>query len=772
MSKLTYSNDDIDLVVERILSDSELHSCGLGKRKVMRCLKSFQGDEIATAVFLKKYALRDDNNNIVEFTLEEAKDRWAQAISEIENSFGSSIDTSYFRELYDFFLPAGRQMYALGNPYVPNATFSNCYVVDLEDDSIEGIFDAAKKMAKTFSYGGGVGLSIGKLRPKNAKVSNSAKFSTGAVSFMELFSTTASLIGQNGRRAALLLSIPVNHPDVEDFIEIKHNNTDKISSANISIMMTDDFMRAVETGDSYKLVFKTGHETIEKTIDARVLWKKIIVSAHDSAEPGILFYDVAKRMSPSDTYPEMEIKTTNPCGELWLEKNGACCLGSLLLHKFVENPFTEDAYFNFELFEAQIKKAVRHLDNIVEANISRHALQGQRDTAAAGRRIGLGITGLADMLVALGLKYDSEESLQFVEKVMFSKMQAEYTASAELAWERGCFKLFDANKHFERGFCKQLPENIKELCKKGLRNVTLSTVAPSGSLSIIGQCSSGIEPVFALSYKRYVNLGSERSEFVVTHPGLQRFFEVTGAEDVSDVWRVAHQINYHFRILMQSVIQSKTDSSISSTINLPRDIDINVVSDLYMHAWKSGLKGITVYREGSREGILVTETDEYSNDRIAMDTTIKCVRAEGGDKFYIMISYKNGNIKDPYQVFVLNYKRVENDSFVKISNAIIKMLLSQGVEEKRVEKYIERSQNSLVKLTRFLSLSMKTGNLDKAVEILEEHAFAGSLASRLYNILSNSLEMKKALCKRCKGSNVRMEEGCMRCLDCDWSGCN
>jgi ribonucleoside-diphosphate reductase alpha chain len=1022
MSEYIYLNDDVDSTVDRILADEELNNCDLGKRKVLRTLKSFKGDEIATSVFLKKYALKDDQNIIVEYTLEEAKDRWAIAIASVEKVLNGSKEPQYFRELYDYFLPAGRQMYALGNPYVANATLSNCYVVALEDDSLEGIFDAARKMAKTYSYGGGVGLCIGKLRPRGAKVSNSAKHSTGSVSFMELYSMTTGVIGQFGRRGALLLSIPVDHPDIEEFIDMKSNNKDKVRFANISVKITDKFMEAVVNDEDFELSYKTSHEVISKTVRAKELWNKIVTAAHNSAEPGILFFDTAKNMSPSDTYEGMEIQTTNPCitgdtlvyvadgrgnipikqladegldvpvfcvdnngkptvrtmrnprltgqkmpvykvklddgsqfratanhevyllnmtkkrvcdlkpsdrfrilttmessleeqlkikgrktnyrwlmsggstkyglaehrlvaayyenrsllhseavhhknyngcrepmlkelcqlckenkqpcrvgspsffatydelkefaatynhrvvsvefdgyedvyngtvdefhnfaigcwqgkspsgknsqvcviikncGELYLEKAGACCLGSLLLHNFVENPYTNEAFFNYDLFKEMVRRGARHLDNVVELNINRHALEEQKQAAITGRRIGLGITGLADMLAALNIKYDSDEALKCVGEIMSVKMKTEYIASSDLARERGSFEVFDGNKHFERGFCKLLPDDVKEYCKSGLRNVTISTVAPSGSVSIIGQCSSGIEPIFSLQYKRYVELGKNRKEFTIVHPGVRRFLNARNVDEfLPSYWVVSHDIDYNFRIKMQAIIQSKVDSSISSTVNLPSDVSPEVVGQIYIDAWREKLKGITVYREGSREGILLTDGFEKQSVNSDMNTTVKCVRAEGGDKFYIMVSYRDGDIKNPYQVFVLNYRRIENDAFTKISNSLIKMLSSQKVSEKRIQKYIDRSQNSLVKLTRFLSLSMKTGNLDKAVEILEEHAFAGSLASRLYNILSDSLEKRKVLCQRCKGSNLRMEEGCVRCLDCNWSGCN
>lgn len=784
MTKLIYLNDDIDEVVERILSDDELKECGLSKRKVARTLKSFKGDEIASSVFLKKYALRDFDNKIVEFTLEEAKERWAKTISSAEVLFNNpdkedvaeETFLKYFKELYEYLLPAGRQMFALGNEYVSNATYTNCYVTKIKEDSLEGIYDAARKLARTYSYGGGIGLCIGELRPANAKVSNSAKHSTGAVSFMELYSSTTGLIGQHGRRGALMITIPVTHPDIEDFIEIKHNNTDKVKHANISIKLTDEFMNAVINNEDIELRFDTVHEGFVKSINARDLWQKIIQSAYDSAEPGLLFWDRMIEMSPSDTYDRLKVHSTNPCGEQILEPGGACVLSSLLLHKFVKKPFTSEAEFDFKLFKEMVIRGVRHLDNVVELNMDRHGLEEQKQAAILGRRIGLGVTGLADMFASMGIRYDSQEALDLSDKIMEVKKITEYKASSSLARERGSFMLFDPDKHFTRGFCKDLPHDVVELAKKeGLRNVAISTVAPNGSLSIVAQCSSGIEPIYALMYRRFVELGQKRKKFVVYHQGVKRFLEesdIDDAEKLPDYWVTSHQIDYKFRVKLQGVLQKHIDASISSTINLPADVSIGTVSQIYIDAWKEGLKGVTVYREGSREGVLITEDFVQKSGSPDMDSVIRCVRAEGGDKFYIMISYKNGDVKHPYQVFVLNYKKTENDSFIKISNSMVKMLSAQGVSEKRIQKYLDRSTNSLAKLTRFLSLSMKTENLDKAVDVLDEHAYAGSLAARLSNILSDSLEMRKAMCKDCKSSNVRMEEGCMRCLDCNWSGCN
>ena len=303
--------DDAASTVKRILSDEELSGCGLTKDKVRHTLASFGGDEIATSVFLKKYALRDGEGQIMELSLGEAKDRWAEAVAGVESSLAGTAPVAYFRALYEHFLPAGRQMFALGNGFV-NASLTNCYATKIMDDSIEGIYGAAQNLAKTYSYGGGIGLCVGELRPRGAKVSNSARFSTGAASFMDLFSLTTGLIGQAGRRGALMITIPVSHPDIEEFIEVKHGDVERVKYANLSIKLTDEFMRTVESDGMFELSYSTKHETIRREVKARELWGRIVQSARDSAEPGLMFWDRMVEMSPSECYPSLQVHSTNP----------------------------------------------------------------------------------------------------------------------------------------------------------------------------------------------------------------------------------------------------------------------------------------------------------------------------------------------------------------------------------------------------------------------------------------------------------------------------
>lgn len=786
MNKLIYLIDTLENAIDRIIENEELKNQGLNKEKVKKTIRSFEGDELASVVFLKKYALRDKDNQIIEFTLEEAKDRWAKAILEVDKKFPGEKDLNYFRELYDYCLPAGRQMVGLGSD-IKNITYSNCYVLAIKDDSIESIYETAKKMARTYSYGGGVGTDISILRPKNAKVSNSAKFSSGAVSFMELFSETTGLIGQSGRRGACLLSIDVSHPDIFEFIEAKQGDNQKIKNANISIKITDEFMNAVKNDGDFELKFKTGHEEIKNIIKARDLWDKIIKSAHKSAEPGLMFWSKAQVESPSDCYKSLKIHTSNPCSEILLESNdiseqeitgndggtsGACVLASLLLHNFVKNPYAKNAFFDFDMFKNMVSRAIRHLDNVVELNIAAHPLQEQKNSAILGRRIGLGMTGVADMLASLCIKFDSQEALDFMEKLMKEKMSSEYEASILLSKERGPFPLFNASIHYGKGFSSRLPKSIIDLGKKfGQRNVSISTCAPSGSISIIAHSTSGIEPMFCEFYSRFVSMGGKREEFKVFHPGVVRLKNTENVCVSGDIYISAHDVNYNFRINLQAIAQKYIDSSISSTINLPKETTEETVGEIYMKAWLAGLKGITVYREGSREGVLVTKEFEEKVKIKDTDTVVHCVRAEGGDKFYIMISYKDRDIHKPYQVFVMNYKKTESDSFTKIANSLIKMLKEKGVPDERIDKYIARSSTSLSKMTRFLSLSMKTDNLSAAVEILNDNAFAGTLAGNLYNILNDSVSAQQNLCPSCNKNSLRMSDGCAICVECGWSKC-
>jgi ribonucleoside-diphosphate reductase alpha chain len=766
---------DPDRITKRICANKEFENCGLSEERVRETLRSFEGNELASIVFLRKYAKRSGDNKVQEWTLEEAKDRWATEIAGIEEkekSWKNKKPVEYFKELYNYFLPAGRQMSALGNLESTKASLSNCYTTNIEEDSLEGIFQVAYEIAKTFSYSGGQGLCLGSLRPRKSIVSNTARFSTGAVSFAGIYDNITGTIGQHGRRGALAITIPVNHPDVFEFIELKHHDTNKIKYANLSVKISDKFMNAVEMDNDFTLHFATKHEEIRKKVSARELWWKIVQAARDSSEPGLLFWDTVTRLSPASIYNQLKIVGINPCGEQSLSRSGACVLGSILLHEMVVNPFLPQATFDWDRLREAIEGGVRHLDNTVQLNLGRHPLPEQNEKARLGRNIGLGVTGLADTLVALGIQYGSEKALEFTDKLFTFKMENEYLASQRLARDRGSFPLFDPERHYETGFCSALPKYIKDHGRKyGQRNVTISTIAPNGSIAIVAQCSNGIENVFARKSLRAVELGKERETYTIIHPGILRYKKATGKDDIEEKFPSAYEIDWRYKIDLQAIAQKYIDSAISNTVNLPKDVDADTVSEIYAYAWKKGLKGITVYRDTSRANIISSAEEKDTSEKI--DTRVHKFIAEGGDKFYIHVSYRNRDIKKPYQIFTVNYKATENDRFVKLSNDLRKYIESLGeVSERKLLQQLDRSQNSLIRTTRLISLGLKHGKIDGILDVVENHAFIGTLAGKLKIILEKSRNAaRECSCTKCESKNIRVQEGCSICLDCGNSLC-
>lgn len=755
-------NSSLEDAVERLVAQKELLGCKLSRTQARTTLKYFQGDELASTVFLKKYALRDLEGNLLELTLSDSRKRWATAIQEVDPGF----IPQELRLLFRHFFPGGRQMLILGNPYVKGTPF-NCYTNEIEEDSLEGIFKAGYEIAKTFAWGGGQGICLGKLRPRRSLVSNTARHSTGAISFGELYSYITGTIGQDGRRGALMLSLPIHHPDIEEFIEIKHGNTDKLRYVNTSIKVSDEFLQAVQEQKQFRLHFETSHETIEKWVDAQQLWQKILQAARDSAEPGILFWDRYTQESPSDNYEQLKLVGTNACSELGLEDKGACCIGAFCLDRFIDKPFTKNASFNFDLFKECVRLGVRYLDDVVEIGLKKHPLPKQTEIAALSRRIGQGITGVGDMFLSLGLDYGSPESLVLLEEIQKTKCYEEHRASIHLAEERGSFPLFNPEIHYSRGVPSRLLEDIiQEGKQKGQRNVTLSTIAPSGSVAILAQASSGIEPIYSKSFTRIVELGGQRTPFLTIHPGISRLMATQNIPLDEVKVQTAYEVSPERRVALQSLCQKYVDSAISSTVNLPTTATVDQIRGIYELAWKSGCKGITVYRQGSREDIYSTGTKGPSPD-----TVVHKFSAEGGDKFYLHISYKDGNLSQPYQAFVTNYKAVENDRFIKVANALHRMLVGK-VDDKKIAQQLARSTSSLIKLTRLLSLGLKNNLLDDILKILDEFGYAGSLAAKLKIILQSSSSTYQLTCPECKSTNVKVENGCMCCNDCGSSRCS
>jgi len=582
-------------------------------------LQAFGGDELRARVFWEKYALEGETRP------EQMWDRVAREIASVEpDPERREHWQREFRWLLDRFrfLPGGRIMHGAGASR--KVTLINCFYEHIQGDSIEAIYTAAMHAAKTYSRGGGIGIDITPLRPRGAPVHNAAKTSTGAVSFMELFSLTTGLIGQSGRRGALLLSIEDRHPDVLEFCRVKRNLT-SVRFANISVKLSDAFMRAVEQDQLWTLWFE-GPEVgrIERTIPARELWRELVEGARDWAEPGCLFWDTVKRFSTSEYC--LPVLGCNPCAEQVLSHGDCCDLGSINLAAFVDNPFRPDARIDSDALLRAVKAAVRFLDNVHEYCLTHdlYPLPHQREAARTGRRIGVGITGLGDMLVMLGLRYDSDEAIRAAEQVMAFIRDAAYLASTELAAEKGPFPAFDPDKHLSSLFFSgdRFPPEITEHIRRyGLRNVSLLTIPPVGSGSALAGCSNGLEPIFALQYVRRSESLS-REYYAVLHPLVAEYARVHGldlrglqdASDPHDYLRsrlpahfvTAHEIDPIKRVDMQAALQRHIDQSISSTVNLPREATAETVERVYFHAWKAGLKGISVYREGSREGVLLS----------------------------------------------------------------------------------------------------------------------------------------------------------------------
>ena len=572
-------------------------------------LAAFAGDELRARVFHDKYALRDRDGTVVERTPQEMWQRIARELASVETTPEKRDEwTQKFGWLLeDFrFIPGGRIMHAAGNSR--RVTALNCYVLPIRDDSIESIFEWMKEAARTYSLGGGVGTDISILRPRGAPVNNAARSSTGSVSFMELFSLTTGTIGQSGRRGALMITIGDNHPDLLDFIKVKRN-LDKVRYANISIRISDAFMRAVEEDGIWDLAFENDRAQYRKSVRARDVWREIIKGARDHAEPGVIFWDTVKRWSTSE-YDGMGVITTNPCSEIPLEPYGCCCLGNVNLACFVHDEFTSQARVDWEGLERALRYATRFLDNVLDYNADKHPLPQQREASLFSRRIGVGFTALGDMLIKLRLKYDTDQAVAFVDGLYDRIKNIVYDESVNLAAEKSTFPGYDARQHLASPFIQTLSPRIRERVERGgLRNVALLTVPPVGSGAALAGVTSGVEPIFDISYiRRSESLSKE--VFTVYHTLVREYMQRCGIEreqDLPDYFVTAHQIQPEMRVRMQAAIQKHIDHSISSTVNLAEDTLPEEVERIYVQAWKMGCKGITVYREGSREGVLITE---------------------------------------------------------------------------------------------------------------------------------------------------------------------
>ena len=542
---------------------------------------------------------------------------WIQRISGGNEEIGKYIKEKKF-------LFGGRILSNRGlNKQGRKVTYSNCYVIAPPEDNIESIFDCAKKLARTYSYGGGCGIDISKLSPRGAKINNAAKETSGAVSFMELYSLVTGLIGQNGRRGALMISIDCSHPDVPEFIELK-TDLEKITKANISVRVHEDFMEAVKKNEEYILHYtrETTGEVIEKKVNARELFRRITETNWDYAEPGALFWDRITSWNLLSNTKEFSYAGVNPCAEEPLPAGGSCLLGSVNLAEFVQNPFTDEAFFDFEGLKECVQASVRALNEVLEEGLPLHPLQEQRDSVEQWRQIGLGIMGLADALLKLGLTYGEEDAVEMCDKIGFAMADTAIAASAKLAKEKGAFPKCNVDEIMSTPFFQaNTTEKTRELVNKyGLRNSQLLTIAPTGTLSTMLGISGGIEPVYANYYVRKTESlhGTDVYYKVYTKivEDYMKQHDLKEDKELPDYFVTAMTLDYRQRIDMQSVWQKHIDASISSTVNVPNSFTVEETESLYLYAYEQGLKGITIFRDGcKRVGILNTEQKEEKKEK-------------------------------------------------------------------------------------------------------------------------------------------------------------
>lgn len=555
-------------------------------------------NQLGTDIWTKKY--RNEGEDF---------EAWVQRISGGNEEIGKYIKEKKF--LFGGRILSNRGLHKQGR----KVTYSNCYVIAPPEDEIEDIFDCAKKLARTYSYGGGCGIDISKLSPRGAKINNAAKETSGAVSFMELYSLVTALIGQNGRRGALMISIDCSHPDVTEFIELK-TDLDKVTKANISIRIHEDFMKAVKNNEEYLLHYtrETTGEVIEKKVNARDLFRRITETNWDYAEPGALFWDRVESWNLLSNTKEFSYAGVNPCAEEPLPAGGSCLLGSINLSAFVENPFTEEAYFDFDEFKKCVRASVKALNEVLEEGLPLHPLKEQRESVEQWRQIGLGIMGLADALLKLGLTYGEEDAVEMCDKIGFAMADTAIAASAKLAKQLGAFPKCNADEIMTTPyFLANTTEMTRELVRKyGLRNSQLLTIAPTGTLSTMLGISGGIEPVYANYYERKTESlhGTDVYYKVYTKivEDYMKRYGITSDKELPDYFVTAMTLDYRQRIDMQAVWQTHIDASISSTVNVPNSFTVEETESLYTYAFEQGLKGITIFRDGcKRIGILNTK---------------------------------------------------------------------------------------------------------------------------------------------------------------------
>ena len=712
--------------------------------------------------------------------------RQAKALASVEKTeeLQEKWEAAFFEALKNFkFVPGGRIMHGAGREDI-TTTLNNCYVVGIKTDSIKSIYDCVIQEAMTYKYGGGCGHDLSVLRPSGDAIVGTGGDSCGPVGFMNLFSENTNTIAQHGRRGANMQTLRVDHPDIKKFIEIKTGDVDMVKYSNISVFLTDDFMEAVQNDADFDLQW--GGKVYE-TINAKELWMKIITHAHASAEPGLLFWDTMKKYHNAEYCSPLV--STNPCAEQPLPDGGCCNLGALNLERFVDN----DGNFDFDGFRETTAIGTRFLDNVIDYNVDRHALEDQKQNAINDRRVGLGILGLGDMLVKMGIKYDSDEALETIGKIMKIHRDTAYEISAALAEEKGQFPNFDWDGYSESLFIQDLSEELQEKIKNhGIRNSTLTTVAPTGSGAIVARVTSGVEPIFATSYQRKVkrndSLGKEFDTFTVYHPVVQEMFG--NDKNLPEHVVTAHDVDPYFRVKMQGEVQKYIDSSISSTVNLAEDTTVDTVADIYMTAYKGNLKGITVYREGSREGILIT--DKKSNEKTDTQelredvnpkktarnrpqiTTGRTRRMRTGDgTLYITVNEDENGLCEVFTAIGKAGGTVAAQT--EAISRLISLALRSGIDPNSIINQLKGISGPNPTWEDGQLILSTPDAIGRALETFLDGDENSELGDKVqFEIAEEPTQSKQTHgmhCIDCDGYEVVNEGGCYICKDCGWSKC-
>lgn len=827
-------------------------------------LEYFGGDELAARVWVNKYAVKDSFGAIYECSPQDMHWRIANEIARVEAKYQNPMSAQEIFDLLDHFkyiVPQGSPMTGIGNDFQV-ASLSNCFVIGIDGkaDSYGGIIRIDEEQVQLMKRRGGVGHDLSHIRPKGSPVKNSALTSTGLVPFMERYSNSTREVAQDGRRGALMLSVSIKHPDSESFIDAKMTEG-KVTGANVSVKIDDEFMQAVTNGTDYtqKYPIDSSEPIVTKEINAGELWKKIIHNAWKSAEPGVLFWDTIQRESIPDCYADLGFKTvsTNPCGEIPLCPYDSCRLLAVNLYSYVKNPFTAEASFDYELLKEHVQKAQRIMDDIIDLEIEkinailakvdsdpeieevkaaeRHLWEKIMRKSTMGRRTGVGITAEGDMLAAMGLRYGSNEAIDFSVEVHKTIALSAYRSSVNMAKERGAFEIFDYKREENNPFINRLreadPQLYEDMKQYGRRNIACLTIAPTGTVSIMTQTTSGIEPVFMPVYKRrrkvnpndpevHVDFTDENGdtfeEYVVYH---HKFIEWMKKNDIDTTKRysqveidalvarspyakaTSNDIDWVSKVEMQGRIQKWVDHSISVTINLPNNVDEKLVNELYITAWKSGCKGCTVYRDGSRAGVLVSaDSKKEKKEPEEMKPTITETRPtvleadvvrfqNNKEKWVAFIGLLNG---EPYEIFT---GQQDDEDGIPLPKSVVRGYIIKHTNEDGSKRYDFQFENKIGYKTTIEGLSERfnpefwnyakliSGVLRYKMPIEQVIKLISSLqlGSDNINTWKNGVEraLKKYIkdgaasgekCPNCK-STLIFEEGCLHCPGCGYSKC-